>query len=73
MSSVQSERRERSWIAGLQSILLKCRAYAGWWRRRVDQDQSQLVAEVADDLCTMMEIWVVDAGLQTNTNLRSVV
>jgi hypothetical protein len=63
MSSVLSERRERSWIAGLQSILLKCQAYTGWWRRRVDQDQ--LVAEVADDLCTRMEIWTVDAGLQT--------
>ena len=64
MSSALSE-RERSWIAGLQSILLKFQAYPGWWRRRVGQDQSQLVAEVANDLFAMMEIWVVDAGLQT--------
>ena len=67
MSSVQSERRERSWIAALQSILLKCQAYTGWWRRRVDQDQ--LVAEVADDLCTRMEIWTVDGGLQTKAHI----
>src|SRR5437588_2992484 len=67
MSSVQSERRERSWIAALQSILLKCQAYTGWWRRRVDQDQP--VAEVADDLCTRMEIWTVDAGLQTKAHI----
>ena len=66
-----SEQRERSWVAALQPILLKCQAYAGWWRRRVDQDQSQLVAEVADDLCTRMEIWVVDAGLQTKAYIAS--
>ena len=69
MSSVQSERGERSWIAGLQSILLKCQAYTGWRRRRVGQDQNQLVAEVANDLFAMMEIWVVDAGLQTKAHI----
>ncbi len=69
MSNVLSKRRERSWIAALRSILLKCQAYAGWWRRRVDQDQSQLVAEVANDLCTTMEIWVVEDGLQTKAHI----
>ena len=69
MSSVLSQRRERSWIAALQSILLKCQAYGGWWRRRVDGYQYRLVAEVADDLSTMMEIWVVDAGLQTKAHI----
>lgn len=69
MSSVLSERRERSWIATLQSILLKCQAYAGWWKRRVDRDQSQLVAEVADNLSATMGIWIIDDGLQTKGHI----
>ena len=65
MSSVLLERRERIWITGLQSILLKFEAYFGRWKRRVDLDRRQLVAEVADDLSATMEIWIVDDGLQT--------
>ncbi len=69
MASVLSERRERCWMAGLQSILFTCQAYIGRWRRSVDLDQRQLVAEVADDLCATLEIWVVDAGLQTGAHI----
>ena len=69
MSRVQSERRERSWMAGLPSILLKCLAYFGRWKRRVDPDRCRLVAEVADDLSTMMKIWVVDAEPQTKAHI----
>ena len=69
MASVLSERRERPLMAGLQSILFTCQAYIGRWRRSVDLDQSQLVAEVTDDLCATMEIWVVDAGLQTGAHI----
>ena len=69
MASVLSERRERRWMAGLQSILFTCQAYIGRWRRSVDLDQRQRVAEVADDLCATLEIWVVDAGLQTGAHI----
>jgi hypothetical protein len=69
MPGVLSEGRERSWRAGLQFILLKCRAYFGWSRRRVDLDQCQLVAEVADDLCAMMQVWFVDAELQAKAHI----
>ncbi len=69
MPGVLSEGRERSWRAGLQSILLKCRAYFGWWRRRVDLDQYHIVAEVADDLCAMMQVWFVDGELQTKAHI----
>ena len=69
MPGVLSEGRERSWRAGLQSILLKCQRYLGRWRRRVDLDQCQLVAEVADDLRTMMKVWFVDAELQTKAHI----
>lgn len=57
MASVLSERRERPWMAGLQSILFTCQVYIGRWRRSVDLDQRQCVAEVADDLCATLEIW----------------
>ena len=65
MSSVLSERRGLSWIAILQSILLKRQAYFGWWKRSVDLDRCQLVAKVADDLSVTIEIGVVDDGPQT--------
>ncbi len=69
MSSVLLKRRERSWIVGLQSILLKCQAYFGWWKRRIDLDQYQLVAQVTDDLCATMGIWMNDDGLQTQAHI----
>ena len=69
MSSVQSERRALTWMAELPSLLLKCQAFFGWWKRRVDLDRYQLVAEIADDLSTMMEVWVVDAGSQTRAHI----
>ena len=69
MASVLSERRERRWMAGLQSILFTCQVYIGRWRRSVDLDQRQLVAEVADDLCATMVIWVVEGGLQTRAHI----
>jgi hypothetical protein len=69
MSSVVSERRERIWMAGLQSILLKYQASFGRWKRRVELNRYQLVAHIADDLAETMEIWVVDAGLQTKANI----
>ena len=69
MPGALSEGSERSWRAGLQSILLKCQAYFGRWRCGVDLDQCQLVAEVAYDLSTMMEVWFVDAELQTKAHI----
>ena len=69
MASVLSERRARPWMAGLQSILFTCQVCIGRWRRSVDLDQHQLVSEVADDLCATLEIWVVDAGLQTGAHI----
>ncbi len=69
MPGVLSEGRERSWRAGLQAILFKCQVYFGWSRRRFDLDQCQLVAEVADDLSAMMEIWFVDGELQTKAHI----
>jgi len=63
------EQRGRTCMVGLQSILLRCQAYFRWWRRRVDLDQCQFVAEIADDLSAMMEIWFVDAGIQTKAHI----
>lgn len=61
------ERRGRIWIAALQSILLECKAYFGWRKRRDVADQ--FVVEVADDLSVMMQIWVIDDGLQTRGHI----
>jgi len=69
MPGVLPEGRERSWRAGLQFILLKCRVYFGRSRRRVDLEQYRIVAEVANDLSAMMEIWFVDGELQTKANI----
>jgi hypothetical protein len=69
MASLLSERRERPWMAGLQSILFTCQAYIGRWSCNVDLDQRQLVAEVADDLCATLEIWEVCAGLKSGAHI----
>lgn len=69
MSSVQSERRALTWMAWLPSLLLKCQAFFGPWKRSVDLDRYRLVVEVAYDLSTMMEIWLVDAELQTKAHI----
>ena len=69
MTSVLSERTERTWMTTLQPILLTCRAYVGRWRHSVDLDQHQFVAEVAADLSATMNIWGVDAGLQIQSHI----
>jgi hypothetical protein len=69
MSSLLWEWRGRLWIAALQSILLKCQAYLGWWRRREVPDQ--LVVEVANDLSVTMQIWVIDDEPQTRGHIAS--
>lgn len=67
MSSAFWEQRGRTWIAVLQSILLKCQAFSGWWKSRNDPDQ--LVVEVADELSATMQIWLVEDGIQTRGHI----